>query len=147
MISKNKIFKFKNFYPYNPVICSSMIIEKEILIKNNLKFPTIKDAEDYALWFCISSKYKIGYINAPLLQYYNYNPQSIRPNNLPFVALRNKVIENFKEWKRSDNRLIYIFLLLCLKYFDIVEKKFFENILSFIKRGGRFLKRKILCRK
>jgi glycosyltransferase involved in cell wall biosynthesis len=74
---KRKKNTFLNLLYKNEIICSSLLINKKILIKSSL-FPEdlkYKAIEDYALWIGLSYTYDFYYIEKPLV-YYNDDPKT-----------------------------------------------------------------------
>ena len=108
--NKNLLLKYTNpeitftdLIKENNIICSSVLINKQLLIDNRF-FPEaieFKAIEDYVLWLCLSSKINFAYIDKPLLNYLNDSQNSIRKNNSdPYtVEIAFTELENWMEQK------------------------------------------------
>lgn len=97
--------RFDDLLPVNLVICSSMMVERDLLKK--LKgFPegeTFKAIEDYALWMKVVACSPIGYVNKALLHYTDDPKQSIRANDMDSYRQRKIILEELSAWlAKSD---------------------------------------------
>lgn len=138
----------------NKIINSSVLIEKELLLKSNL-YPESKlfyAIEDYALWIKLSIFNKFFYINEPLLIYSNNNRDriSLKNNNLKiflqFINLiffsifllikKNKINLLLKLIRSIYSKILnkfksYLFIFY-KKLFQINKKTYFKNKVSII---------------
>ena len=70
--SRDTYFSFKKLLKINKIICCSVLIKKNVFDDIGIfddDNPKIFTAEDYELWLRISKKYKIRYIDKPLIKY------------------------------------------------------------------------------
>ncbi len=114
-----KKFSCGTFYSLlneNFIITSSVLIERELLIKSGL-FPTSKKlivGEDYALWLRISTFTDWNYISKPLV-YYSDNPQkSLRRFSRSENIKLFRIYSNFLIWSNFSN-FIQVFFVFCKK--------------------------------
>lgn len=100
----DSIFNFKDLLKYNPVICSSVLVKKSLVIEAAL-FPVeeeLKAFEDYALWLKIASRYPIHYFNKTLVNYTDSPKTSIRNDNVSEFTKRNYLLNFLSEWLKSE---------------------------------------------
>ena len=98
----------------NRVINSSVLIEKELLLKSNL-YPESKlfnAIEDYALWIKLSIYNNFFYINEPLLIY--------STNNSDRISLKNNGLKIFLQFINLN--FFSIFLLIKKNKFNLLLK-------------------------
>ncbi|MFN8231712.1 MAG: glycosyltransferase family 2 protein [Bacteroidia bacterium] len=85
----------------NEVICSSVIVNKNLLLSTSL-FPediTFKAIEDYALWVRLSTKSEILYLNENLVNYTDAENISIRSEvKSDGWDTLNTIFYDFKSW-------------------------------------------------
>jgi len=85
----------------NEVICSSVIVNKNLLLSTSL-FPediTFKAIEDYALWVRLSTKSEILYLNENLVNYTDAENISIRSEvKSDGWDTLNTIFYDFKNW-------------------------------------------------
>ena len=112
----SKIISGKNLGPYlkdvkevislidlmyvNHVICSSVLIDKNILMQTSL-FPEDKKyiaIEDYALWICVAKFNNFFFINEALVNYSDSPETSIRTHYSDSYDVFAMVFLNFKSW-------------------------------------------------
>ena len=93
--------KIKKSLNYNqllkecPICCSSVLLKRDILIKN--KFKKLKTKEDYELWLRIAKKkYKLGGANK-FLTCYRVRSNSLSTNHL------NKLMNALKIYNKYNN--------------------------------------------
>lgn len=100
------VYKFEDFLPHNPVICSSMIVHRDVLDKCD-GFPEgekLKAIEDYALWLRVSCFSDVLFLSNPLVGYLKSNKTSIRKENeISFCEQRTLVMNTFWEWLAKCN--------------------------------------------
>ncbi len=113
------IIDFSELLTTNFVICSSLLVEKD-LVEECGKFPEepkLKAIEDYALWLRLSTKTRIAYLPKPLVNYFDDKKNGIR-NVWQDVKLQKKVVfQNFLEWSvrnftKNQKQLFFIFKAL-----------------------------------
>lgn len=110
--NKNLLLKYTNpeitftdLIKENNIICSSVLINKKLLIDNRF-FPEaikFKAIEDYVLWLCLSSKINFAYINKPLLNYLNDSQNSIRKNNSDPYTVFEIAFTELENWMEQKN--------------------------------------------
>ena len=92
----------------NHVICSSVLIEKNILLQTSL-FPEDKKfiaIEDYALWLCIAKFSNFIFTDETLVNYSDSPATSIRTNYMDSYDVFTMVLLNFNIWiKQKKLRL------------------------------------------
>jgi teichuronic acid biosynthesis glycosyltransferase TuaG len=102
----NQIFTFNHFIYSNPVICSSVLISKNVLNQTSL-FPehsAFKAIEDYSLWMKISTTFKFYYISEPLLYYRDeIITDSIRKENKTIEEIRKIIFPDLNNWIKTNN--------------------------------------------
>jgi teichuronic acid biosynthesis glycosyltransferase TuaG len=103
LISLNDLMK------QNEVICSSVIVNKNLLLSTSL-FPEeikFKAIEDYALWVRLSTKSELIYLNEPLVNYTDSENTSIRSEvKGDGWDTLNTIFYNFKEWIAINNVIV-----------------------------------------
>ncbi len=119
----DQIFTFNHFIYSNPVICSSVLINKNIL-NNSPLFPehiSFKAIEDYSLWMKISTTFQFYYISEPLLYYRDeIITDSIRIENKTIEEIRKIIFPDLNNWIKTNKvKLIFknkidINMQLCL---------------------------------
>lgn len=91
----------KDLMLQNSIICSSVIINKQVLIDSSL-FPEGKEfvaIEDYALWVRVSLKNPFAFVNENLVNYSDNIETSIRANKKDDGwDVLEKVFYNFNQW-------------------------------------------------
>lgn len=87
-----------------PVYPPTVVLSKSIFSEFKGFKPQLKIGEDFDLWIRIAMKYKIAYLNKPLV-YYNQD-----------VDLNNRAVGGDKVWKPENH---FIFQLEYLKYEEI----------------------------
>lgn len=103
--NKKKVITFSDLLAVNGNICSSVLINKNLLLKISL-FPEeqcLKAIEDYSLWLRIATQTPFAYINEPLLNYYDSPKTSIRSSFTKEGELRKTVFNFFVEWMKQQN--------------------------------------------
>ena len=68
---KDEYFSFEKMLPRSEIICSSVMVKKNVLddVGKFDENPKIFTGEDYELWLRLVKKYKIKYIGEPLVKY------------------------------------------------------------------------------
>jgi glycosyltransferase involved in cell wall biosynthesis len=98
------VITLRDLMVQNSVICSSVMIRKEVLLGTSL-FPTDRKlvAEDYALWLRIATKADFGFLNENLVNYTDHFETSVRSEYKGDAWDMFKVIfADFKEWMKKE---------------------------------------------
>lgn len=98
-----RIIGFKLLLTTNYIICSSVLIKKELLINISL-FPEeidFKAIEDYELWLRISTIKNIYFIKTPLLNYFDNTKDSIRVKGINENIIKEKILLSLITWKNN----------------------------------------------
>jgi teichuronic acid biosynthesis glycosyltransferase TuaG len=100
---KGDVITFKDLTLENAVICSSVLVQKKLLLDISL-FPEGKEfiaIEDYALWLRLSTRTNFVYLNENLLKYFDNFETSIRTNYSDSWVIMEIVFSDFKLWLRK----------------------------------------------
>lgn len=95
-----EMLDFKNILNSNQIICSSVLVKRELVIMSGL-FPTeskLKALEDYALWLRLATSVPFFYVDRPLLYYTDDPAQSIRKHSKSTRLQKRVVINNYLKW-------------------------------------------------
>lgn len=98
------VITLKDLMLQNSVICSSVMIRKEVLLGTSL-FPVDPKlvAEDYALWLRIATKTEFGFVNENLVNYTDHFETSVRSEYKGDAWDMFKVIfADFKDWMKAE---------------------------------------------
>ncbi|AYK14399.1 MAG: glycosyltransferase family 2 protein [Methanosarcina flavescens] len=89
----------------NCIICSSVLVKKELVEKSNYfpEDPKLKVGEDYALWLRIATLTNFAFVNEPLLIYRDDPQNSIRAFCLPYWDLKANVLKSFISWAENES--------------------------------------------
>jgi teichuronic acid biosynthesis glycosyltransferase TuaG len=101
----NERITLLDLIPCNYVICSSTIINKELLKRISF-FPEEKEfvaIEDYALWLRLSTQTDFAYISEPMVNYQDSSETSIRSNYTDPWRISNIILTDLKKWIREKN--------------------------------------------
>lgn len=87
----------------NSVICSSVLIKKDIVekCKGFSEDRELRALEDYALWLRASTFTDFAFVKEPLLIYRDEPKASVRAFSPPFWHQRVKVLKSFLSWAES----------------------------------------------
>lgn len=101
----NSEITFSDLIKENNVICSSMLVAKEVLTDFSFfpEEPEYKAIEDYVLWLRLSTQMKIGYINQPLVKYLNESQTSIRTASSDPYTIFELAFNNLENWLSDKN--------------------------------------------
>ncbi len=91
---------FNELVKSNKVICSSMMIRKE-LFDLKISFPIQEELaglEDYACWLRVATFGEIYYLSKPLLNYYDDPKTSIRKGDVSYWNQRYRVFKDLAIW-------------------------------------------------
>lgn len=116
----DKHFTFEALVFENRIINSSILVKKSVIDEVGMmdEEPEFLGSEEYSLWIRIAKKYKIKYINLPLVKYRTH-PGVYRRNETESLnakrqifkkLLKNKIIDN-KLYKMAVNRLDYKYII------------------------------------
>lgn len=99
--NKKKI-SFEDLLFGNPIICSSVFINKKI-IQSFPEESSLKALEDYALWLRIATKNKFIHIKKPLLNYTDDKDNSIRKDkDIGTFDVRKIIFKNYLSWAKKN---------------------------------------------
>lgn len=102
---KEKQIVFKNLLRSNPIICSSMLLDRKLFDKT-LGFPeegNLVSVEDYALWLRIATLTDISFIDEPLVIYRDEPDKTVRGTiKQSDLRIKFKVMENYFAWLRNN---------------------------------------------
>ena len=89
----------------NCIICSSVLVKKELVEKSNYfpEDPKLKVGKDYALWLRIATLTNFAFVNEPLLIYRDDPQNSIRAFCLPYWDLKANVLKSFISWAENES--------------------------------------------
>ena len=109
-----KIMSFNNILNSGDIGLSTVIIEKNFLKKNNLKFPKITTKEDYVLWLNVLKK--TPYIRGINKNLTNYRKRKNSLSSNFFVSIVNgyKVYKNYMKMGHIES--LYRLLILSINY-------------------------------
>lgn len=101
----NSEITFSDLVKENNVICSSMLVSKDVLLNYSYfpEEPEFKAIEDYVLWLRLSTQINIGYIGQPLVKYLNENQTSIRTAHSDPYVIFDLAFNNLDSWLKSKN--------------------------------------------
>jgi len=126
---EDKFLTFEDMLKVNFVICSSMLIDKDI-VKKVGKFPNIYD-EDYALWLSASMLTDIYYMDEELLVYRDEPQESLRGRiqEKELTKYNKIIIECLKRTKNIGNKSKYIrklvYAYMRKNIFFVIKKNIF----------------------
>jgi glycosyltransferase involved in cell wall biosynthesis len=111
-IATDQIIYFKDLIQVNDVICSSVLVKKELVIALGgfPEDPLLVVGEDYVLWLKISTQKPFQFINEDLVTYRDDPTVSIRAKGKPFWTQRRYILLSFFNWLSShslENRGYY----------------------------------------
>lgn len=96
-------FNFYHLVSTNQVVCSSVIIKKELLIEAG-GFPEsagLKALEDYALWLRVSTLTEIRYLDEALVNYTDEISGGIRKDSLSTAQQMKLIYNDFNAWLKN----------------------------------------------
>lgn len=138
LIDTKKSISLIDLMYVNSIICSSVLINKNLLLQTSL-FPEEKKLiaiEDYALWLRVTKLSHFTYIDEALVNYCDSPNTSIRTNYDDSYDIFEIVFSNFKAWLNKES--------ISLSY---NEKKEFKMLQKRIKNKGIPTKWDLLVRK
>jgi teichuronic acid biosynthesis glycosyltransferase TuaG len=123
-----KTISLVDLFYQNSVICSSVLVSKEVLLKCSL-FPeskTFTAIEDYALWVRVATQTDFAYLDECLVNYFDNFETSIRSEHSNDTWTVFEVIfSDFKEWINTKHMTL-----------DTEQKKEFKLLFKRIKQKG-----------
>ena len=105
LIETKKTISLTDLMYVNSIICSSVLINKNLLLQTSL-FPEEKKLiaiEDYALWLRVAKLSHFTYIDEALVNYCDSPNTSIRTNYDDSYDIFEIVFSNFKTWLKKEN--------------------------------------------
>ena len=127
LIETKKTISLTDLMYVNSIICSSVLINKNLLLQTSL-FPEEKKLiaiEDYALWLRVAKLSHFTYIDEALVNYCDSPNTSIRTNYDDSYDIFEIVFSNFKTWLKKEN--------ISLSYNEKIE---FKKLQKRIKNKG-----------
>ena len=125
----NATLRFKNMLAANRVICSSMMVQRDILQAAG-GFPEdagLTAMEDYALWLRVADMTSIAYCAVPLLSYRDDSEHSIRCNGVEIAEQRSRILMDYLGWKRQK---VAVSLNLCRAYWYLFTEVFGQRTVA-----------------
>ena len=106
---KDNIYSFKDIVIANPVIFSSMLVQKSLIMECE-GFPEEEELvtlDDYCLWYRVVGSTEIYYIGKALIGCLNTNTTSIKQKRRYGVKKRNSKVENnFSKWIEKKDKVL-----------------------------------------
>jgi teichuronic acid biosynthesis glycosyltransferase TuaG len=129
-----KTITFSDLLPTNHVICSSVLVNKELLKEVSFfpEGPEYKAIEDYALWLRVALKTDFVYLKEPLLNYNDEPASSVRANYTNVWELRKVIFTGFMDWMKEEG--IEPEALQRKRLSDVMEEIYSEGKLSLWQR-------------
>lgn len=127
----DQLIDFETLVQSNTVICSSVLIKKELLLKSGgfPEAPSLRGLEDYAAWLQAIHLSRFYFMAAPLLSYRDDSSNSIRNDSLSTQQQLKIIHDHFRPWYK-DNKGI------CSKAkYELLRNTFVSRFLSY--RKGR----------
>lgn len=139
---KSGIIKFYRLLQSNDIVCSSSLVNKNILEKVN-GFPEENEYisfEDYVCWLKVATRTNFYFVNEPLLIYDDHPSTSIRSTKkIEDAVLRKMAFTNLSNYICASNLKIYNkkYFLYCIsiyRYKNIIKKLIKNLIKKWIKK-------------
>jgi len=104
---KDSNFTFESLIWGNSVICSSVLVPKRVIDDVGMmdESPEIFTAEDYELWLRVAQKYRVKYVDLPLVKY-RIHPGGYKERSVKVIE-RNKAVYRKLLGKGILNRGLY----------------------------------------
>lgn len=129
---KDSDFTLESLIWGNPVIGSSALVKRQVVDDVGMmdESPEIFTSEDYELWLRIAKRYKIKYIDLPLIKYRTHagaygrklSPKGAERDKVIFRKLLNKgIIESDLYQKRINKLNRQILILKILRYRWVIK--------------------------
>lgn len=125
----------KDLATYNKIVCSSVLIRRELLEKAG-GFPEtqqLRTSQDYALWLRVATLTAFAYVNTPLVAYYDNPSESVRAFRPKSLVQRKRVVSSFLAWNwQKDKFKTMVYALMFLKGIaQYAISKIFLNLSTF----------------
>lgn len=98
---------------------SFVIIKREALIQCGYFNKEFKSAQDYDLWLRVSKKYKVEYVDLPLVNYYIHEGERISENVANRIQGLEKIIEVNKNYLEKNPKLYSEKKLLIVPFYAV----------------------------
>lgn len=111
--NKDSIYSFKDLIDINPVINSSMMIHRSLLVKC-IGYPEseiLRAIEDYAFWMRVACYTRIYFDADSLVGYLIFSDSSIRYQEMLSFEETKRIIDNdFNEWIKNQGTRIFLYV-------------------------------------
>lgn len=131
----SQVLNFYNLVASNSVICSSVLVKKEIVEKYGAfpEEPELKALEDYFLWLKISTGNDIYYTPELLVNYSDESATSIRKDSMSTQQQLDVIFRTFKKWAHLNADLCPPYLTAVMKELFVLRfmtprQKFFSEL-------------------
>lgn len=101
----NSLVTLKDLMLQNSIICSSVLVNKQLLLDTSL-FPEEKKfiaIEDYALWLRVATQTDFVFVNENLIKYIDNVETSIRTTYSDSWVIFDIIFSDFKNWLKQKN--------------------------------------------
>lgn len=122
LVHKNSLddneFKFESLILRNPIINSSILIKKSVIDDVGMmdEEPEIFGSEEYSLWIRTAKKYKIRYIDLPLMKYRTH-PEVYRNEEAESIHTNEHIYRKLLNNEIIDHKLfLKVMMLSKIKY-------------------------------
>jgi len=98
-------FRLAELLPVNRVICSSVLVKREVLHRTG-GFPetvALRALEDYALWLRVAAFTPFSYCPEPLVRYIDAPAGSLRSTAVNIDVQRDAVLSDLRAWDGYDS--------------------------------------------
>ncbi|MCB0764672.1 MAG: glycosyltransferase family 2 protein [Flavobacteriales bacterium] len=96
-------FGLRDLLYVNRVICSSAVVEREVMLETGgfPEAPEMRAIEDHAAWLRVTAHTELCYSPEPLVRYTDDAKNSIRKEDVPVSAQRERVLNDLLSWGGS----------------------------------------------
>lgn len=104
LTKKSSAVSFFELLLSNPVVCSSVLVNKSALrqCRGFSENESLRAIEDYDLWLRLSDKFKISYLEQPLVRYLASSNTSVRGKGIADVRMQKlEILRNFINMGKS----------------------------------------------
>ena len=120
-IDKRKCYKgyvFDKLIKKNFIGSTSFVLaKKECFYKVGLFNTELESAQDYEMWLRIAKKYKVDYVNEPLVNYYVHNDGRISDNATKKIQGLEKLIQLYSGYLNKHKRVKGLRLIKIVPYY------------------------------